>query len=96
MAYTTEWTKEQERELNQLLGRPDNWQEIATQKLTAQGKSFPTTQIDKSFDHPVVSNKVNRNNFTVNDKYIFLIKITYVVYLILSIFFCFGFLNVIL
>lgn len=74
MAYTTEWTKEQERELNQLLGRPDNWQE-----LNLQGKPFPTTQIDKSFDHPVVSNKVNRNNSTVNDKYIFLIKVFFAV-----------------
>ena len=48
MTYTTEWTKEQEeRELNQLLGRPNDWQERSAQGLPI------TVQIDKSFDHPL-------------------------------------------
>jgi hypothetical protein len=74
MTYTTEWTKEQEeRELNQLLGRPNDWQERSAQGLPI------TVQIDKSFDHPLDETKLSRRNPTVNDKYITLLKVFFAI-----------------
>jgi hypothetical protein len=73
MVTSTGFTKEEEQELTRILGVNERWGGAKVADKLA------VTQIDKSFDHPVVSNKVNRNNSTVNDKYIFLIKVFFAV-----------------
>ena len=73
MVTSTEFTKEQELELTRILGVNERWGGVKV------ADELAATTIDKSFDHPVVSNKVNRNNSTVNDKYIFLIKVFFAV-----------------
>lgn len=64
---TSVFTKEEELELAQILGVNNRW----------GGSS--TLQIDKSFDHPVVENKVSRKNPTVNNKYINLLKVFFAI-----------------
>lgn len=76
MTYTYNWTKEQERELNQLLGRPDNWQELTKKELQKYEQSL---HFDKSFDHPLDRNKLSKKNPTVNDKYITLLKVFFAI-----------------
>ena len=67
------WTIEDDKELNRLLGRTDDWQERAA-------KGLPTNiQIDKSFDHPLNQTKLSRKNPTVNDKYITLLKVFFTI-----------------
>lgn len=61
------FTKEEELELAQILGVNNRW----------GGSS--TLQIDKSFDNPVVENKVSRKNPTVNNKYINLLKVFFTI-----------------
>lgn len=68
------FTKEEQLELTQLLGPNERWGgEAVLQQLKE------ATYFDKSFDHPLDSNKLSRKNPTVNDKYITLLKVFFAI-----------------